>query len=164
MTTDPKNNPNKRGLGRGLGALLPSAAASLPARSSASENKQRTYFLAGIEQLYPSPEQPRRKFDEAQLAELGARYDAELALAEATAAHTKVDASKEGEKAARTWVASVLQNEAIGTAESRDLVDAYVGWFTLRAQWATAVVAWNVAVVRLGRATGEFRAAGSRPR
>ncbi len=101
---------------------------------------------------------------QAQLAELGARYDADTALAEATAAHTKVDAAKEGEKAARTWLASVLQNEAIGTAESRDLVDAYVGWFTLRAQWATAVVAWNVAVVRLGRATGEFRAAGSRPR
>lgn len=70
MTTDPKNNANKRGLGRGLGALLPSVAAPSSARSSASENKQRTYFLAGIEQLYPSPEQPRRKFDEAQLTEL----------------------------------------------------------------------------------------------
>ncbi len=101
---------------------------------------------------------------QAQLAEIGARYDADTALAEAGAAHTKVDASKEGEKAARTWLASVLQNEAIGTAESRDLVDAYVGWFTLRAQWAQAVVAWNVAVIRLGRATGEFRAAGPRPR
>ena len=69
MTTDPKNAANKRGLGRGLGALLPSAAA-LPARLSAQEGKHRTYFLAGIEQLYPSPEQPRRRFDEAQLAEL----------------------------------------------------------------------------------------------
>jgi ParB family chromosome partitioning protein len=69
MTTDPKNTANKRGLGRGLGALLPSAAA-LPARLSAQEGKHRTYFLAGIEQLYPSPEQPRRRFDEAQLAEL----------------------------------------------------------------------------------------------
>jgi ParB family chromosome partitioning protein len=69
MTTDPKNAANKRGLGRGLGALLPTAAA-LPARLSAQEGKHRTYFLAGIEQLYPSPEQPRRRFDEAQLAEL----------------------------------------------------------------------------------------------
>jgi ParB family chromosome partitioning protein len=70
MTTDPKNAMTKRGLGRGLGALLPSAAAPSNARPAASEAKQRTYFLAGIEQLYPSPEQPRRKFDEAQLAEL----------------------------------------------------------------------------------------------
>jgi outer membrane protein TolC len=101
---------------------------------------------------------------QSELAALGAQYDAETALAEANAAHTKVDAAATGEKAARTWLASVLQNEAIGTAESRDLVDAYVAWFTLRAQWATAVVGFNVAVVRLGRATGEFRAAPTRPR
>ena len=52
----------KRGLGRGLGALLP-----VPA------NEQRaatTYFNAGIDELYPSPEQPRRRFDETELAEL----------------------------------------------------------------------------------------------
>ena len=62
MTTQ---DPKKRGLGRGLSALLPSAA---PPRQV--EAKSRTYFLAGIEQLYPSPEQPRRKFDEVQLGEL----------------------------------------------------------------------------------------------
>jgi len=62
------NDPKKRGLGRGLGALLPTAAA--PSASRAMAEGKRTYFLAGIEQLYPSPEQPRRKFDEAQLAEL----------------------------------------------------------------------------------------------
>jgi ParB family chromosome partitioning protein len=61
-------DPKKRGLGRGLSALLPSAAPPSPVRQA--EPRSRTYFLAGIEQLYPSPEQPRRKFDEAQLAEL----------------------------------------------------------------------------------------------
>jgi ParB family transcriptional regulator, chromosome partitioning protein len=98
-------DPRKRGLGRGLGALLPggriasaagdTAAAALgtmpgtasqqerdrsptvPAVPSAYERQplsrgegRRTYFQAGIEELYPSPEQPRRKFDEAKLAEL----------------------------------------------------------------------------------------------
>jgi ParB family transcriptional regulator, chromosome partitioning protein len=63
MTTQ---DPKKRGLGRGLSALLPSA----PPPIRQTVEKSRTYFLAGIEQLYPSPEQPRRKFDEAQLAEL----------------------------------------------------------------------------------------------
>jgi ParB family chromosome partitioning protein len=64
----PTNDPKKRGLGRGLGALLPSAPP--PSLARAMPEGKRTYFLAGIEQLYPSPEQPRRKFDEAQLAEL----------------------------------------------------------------------------------------------
>jgi ParB family chromosome partitioning protein len=32
--------------------------------------RSRSYFAAGIEELYPSPEQPRRRFDEAKLGEL----------------------------------------------------------------------------------------------
>lgn len=62
----------KRGLGRGLGALLPSSPS--PAASAGGDphvpQRSRTYFAAGIEELYPSPEQPRRKFDEAKLTEL----------------------------------------------------------------------------------------------
>ena len=101
---------------------------------------------------------------QSELAELGARFDAETARADATTAHDKLAAAGEGEKAARTWLAAVLQNEAIGTAESRDLADAYLAWFQMRSRWATAVFQWNVAVVRLDRATGEFRADGVRPR
>ena len=100
---------------------------------------------------------------QSELAALGARYDADNALADATAAHDKVAAAAEGERAARTWLASVLQAEAIGTAESKDLADAYIAWFQMRARWAQAVFQWNVAVVRLDRATGEFHAAGRRP-
>ena len=66
MTTDAK----KRGLGRGLGALLPTVptapAPTVPLRG----DKQRTFFTAGIEDIYPSPEQPRRRFEEAKLVEL----------------------------------------------------------------------------------------------
>jgi outer membrane protein TolC len=101
---------------------------------------------------------------QAELAELGARYDAETARAQASAAHDRVVAAGEGEKAARTWLAAVLQNQAIGTAEARDLADAYIAWFQMRARWAKAVFDWNVAVVRLGRATGEYRAGALRPR
>jgi outer membrane protein TolC len=105
----------------------------------------------------------RKAHAQSELAALGARYDADNALAEATAAHDKVAAAGEGEKAARTWLASVLQAEAIGTAESKDLADAYIAWFQMRARWAQAVFQWNVAVVRLDRAAGEFRAGGRRP-
>jgi outer membrane protein TolC len=101
---------------------------------------------------------------QSHLAELGARYDAATAASEAAAAKAKVDATAEGEKAARAWLASVLQNEAIGTAEAKDLVDAYIAWFQLKAHWAQSVFQWNVAVVRLGRAAGEYRAVSNRPR
>lgn len=62
----------KRGLGRGLGALMP--VGSSPGMSLSPGDRppsaRRTYFQAGIEELYPSPEQPRRRFDEGKLAEL----------------------------------------------------------------------------------------------
>lgn len=69
----------KRGLGRGLGALLPGGSLSspsyipvpsAPAQPQAEAPRSRVYFAAGIEDLYPSPEQPRRRFDEAKLGEL----------------------------------------------------------------------------------------------
>ena len=101
---------------------------------------------------------------QSELAARGAEYDAQLARSEAAAAHDKVSAAGTGEKAARTWLAAVLQNEAIGTAEARDLADAYIAWFQMRARWATAVVDWNVAVIHLQRAGGEFHAGPNRPR
>jgi ParB family transcriptional regulator, chromosome partitioning protein len=60
----------KRGLGRGLSALLPTAAAPSPIRGGAADGPKRTYFSAQIEDVYPGPEQPRHNFDEAALGEL----------------------------------------------------------------------------------------------
>ena len=56
----------KRGLGRGLSALLPSTAPP-PVRS---------YFHAQIEDVYPAPDQPRRRFPDAELAELATSIQA----------------------------------------------------------------------------------------
>jgi ParB family chromosome partitioning protein len=71
------SDTKKRGLGRGLGALMPSGAPQAnwspppPTTAPADEApRSRTYFAAGIEDLYPSPEQPRRNFDPAKLDEL----------------------------------------------------------------------------------------------
>jgi outer membrane protein TolC len=105
----------------------------------------------------------RKAHVQSDLAAIGARFDADTALADATAAHDKVAAAGQGEQAGKAWVASVLQAQAIGTAESRDLVDAYIAWFQMRARWAQAVFQWNVAVVRLDRAAGEFHAGPRRP-
>jgi ParB family transcriptional regulator, chromosome partitioning protein len=70
MNTPTTMADKKRGLGRGLSALLPGAGTPTPAPGPSGPPRPRTYFLAGIEELYPSPEQPRRKFDEDKLGEL----------------------------------------------------------------------------------------------
>ncbi len=104
----------------------------------------------------------RKAHDLSDLATIGASYDMQSALAETTGAHDRLAAATEGEKAARTWLASVLQAEAIGAAEARDLADSYIAWFQMRARWSLAIFQWNVAVVRLDRAAGEFHAGGHR--
>jgi ParB family chromosome partitioning protein len=63
----------KRSLGRGLSALMPSPPAPGASTTPAMvPERQRTYFAASIEQVYPSPDQPRRIFDDAELGELAA--------------------------------------------------------------------------------------------
>ncbi len=65
------SDARKRGLGRGLSALLPNAPTPVaPPPAPATPKPPRVYFTIGIEDLYPSPEQPRRKFDDAKLTEL----------------------------------------------------------------------------------------------
>jgi outer membrane protein TolC len=74
-------------------------------------------------------------------------------------AQRRVAAATDGENAARAWVAAVVQADAIGTAASKDLADAYLAWFQMRARLASAIMQWNVATVRLDRAVGGIRAA-----
>jgi ParB family chromosome partitioning protein len=69
------DDKKRRGLGRGLDALLPTRPAAVPAAPApapAAPPAPRTYFAAAIEDVYPSPEQPRRRFADAELDELAA--------------------------------------------------------------------------------------------
>ena len=73
MTTTPK----RRALGRGLSALLPATPVNSDEPDEQWKNKvtripaaRRTYFHAQIEEVVPSPGQPRKRFDEAALEEL----------------------------------------------------------------------------------------------
>lgn len=61
--------PERRGLGRGLSALMAEVATS--AQSEAQGARARDQRLP-VEKLVPNPDQPRRHFDEAALAELAA--------------------------------------------------------------------------------------------
>jgi ParB family chromosome partitioning protein len=61
----------KRGLGRGLDALLPQAPVQPPSRPTTSPGGSTPIaFLAPIEDLHPSRSQPRTRFDEKGLEEL----------------------------------------------------------------------------------------------
>lgn len=69
----------RRALGRGLSALLPdSGPASAAARPGKTPDAveapvsrtDKRYFQAAIEDVYPSPEQPRRRFEDSELDEL----------------------------------------------------------------------------------------------
>jgi outer membrane protein TolC len=73
----------------------------------------------------------------------------------AVEARTRLEASKNGEKSARGWVVSVLQAQAVGTASAKDLADAYIAYFMLRARVLQSTFEWNMAVVALARAAGD---------
>ena len=61
--------PERRGLGRGLSALMAEVATT--AQSDAQETRARDQRLP-IERIVPNPDQPRRHFDDTALAELAA--------------------------------------------------------------------------------------------
>lgn len=84
------------------------------------------------------------------------KLEHKTAEAQALLAQSRLTALKEGERAGRAWVASVLQAEAIGAASAKDLADAYLAHFTARAALLESTYAWNLAVIELRRQAGEF--------
>ncbi|HTE49352.1 MAG TPA: ParB/RepB/Spo0J family partition protein [Kofleriaceae bacterium] len=79
---DPAGPGKRRALGRGLSALLPStprppaspgALTSPGARAATGDvpsTGPRNYYVAPVEDIHPQPNQPRRRFAEAELEEL----------------------------------------------------------------------------------------------
>jgi len=92
----------------------------------------------------------------ADAAKLKMTVDVEKALAEARAARDRIAASRDGERAARGWVAAVLQADAVGAAEAKEIADAYIAYFGARARLLQSTFDFNIATTRLRRATGGF--------
>ncbi len=75
---DPGGPGKRRALGRGLSALLPTASRPPPPPGSAGAGAgaapgtaaSRSYFSAPVEEIHPSPNQPRKRFADAELDEL----------------------------------------------------------------------------------------------
>ena len=62
MEENRMQNIKKKGLGRGLGALIPSMESSKP--------ENRTFLFVGIEEVRPNPFQPRKKVKDADIEQL----------------------------------------------------------------------------------------------
>ena len=73
-----------RRLGRGLDALIPGAMAPAPTAQAPSSDYQRL----PLDRIRPNPYQPRREFDEAELAELQASLKASGLLQPITVRHS----------------------------------------------------------------------------
>jgi outer membrane protein TolC len=82
-------------------------------------------------------------------------FAVEQAHTRAVEAHARLEAAREGERSARGWVLSVVQADAIGTTQAKDLADAYLAYFTLHGRVAQSIYDWNLAVVALRAAIGE---------
>ncbi len=78
------------------------------------------------------------------------------ALAQATQAKVRLAALKNGERAGKAWVASVLQADAIGAASAKDLADAYLAYFSAHSKLLQSIFQWNIAAFELRRRQGEF--------
>lgn len=63
-----ENKTKKRGLGRGLSALMSDVTQEIPPH--VEQAPRRADFFVPVEQVQPNPDQPRRAFDDAALQEL----------------------------------------------------------------------------------------------
>jgi outer membrane protein TolC len=84
----------------------------------------------------------------------GIQLEVRKAYGEMSEASERVKAVQKGEKAAKSWISAVVQNFAVGLAETRDLTDALLAFFNMRYRYLQAVYDYNIAVAALTRVTG----------
>ena len=98
---------------------------------------------------------------EAQEAELrrsealgGINFEVEKAFSEMKEADQRLKTVQKGEKAARQWIAAIMQNISVGLAEAKDFSDALLAFFQARARDLQGLYDYNVAVASLTRVSG----------
>jgi outer membrane protein TolC len=84
----------------------------------------------------------------------GLAAEADKAWSEARDAKDRLAASRLGEKESRAWLVSTLQATQAGLAEPKDLADALLAWFGMRARVLQALFDWDVGALTLQRAMG----------
>jgi outer membrane protein TolC len=84
----------------------------------------------------------------------GIALDVRKSYGELREATARTEALRKGEKAGKSWISAVAQNFTVGLAEARDLTDALLAFFQMRARYLQSVFDQNVAGAALARATG----------
>ena len=103
----------------------------------------------------------RRLRAEAQEADLrrsealgGIKFEVEKAYAEMKEADLRLKTVQKGEKAARQWIAAIMQNISVGLAETKDFSDALLAFFQARTRHLQGVYDFNIAASSLTRVAG----------
>lgn len=84
----------------------------------------------------------------------GIALEVKKSYGEMTEAAARVQTLEKGSKAAKSWITAVAQNFAIGLAETRDLSDALLAHFQMRARYLQAIYDLEIGRAVLARATG----------
>ena len=84
----------------------------------------------------------------------GIGFEVEKAFSEMKEADERLKAVRKGEKAARQWIAAIMQNISVGLAETKDFSDALLAFFQARARTLQGQYDFNIAIASLTRVTG----------
>jgi outer membrane protein TolC len=84
----------------------------------------------------------------------GISFEVEKAYTEMKEADQRLKTVQKGEKAARQWIAAIMQNISVGLAETKDFSDALLAFFQAHTRCLQALYDCNIAVASLTRVAG----------
>jgi outer membrane protein TolC len=84
----------------------------------------------------------------------GVLFEVRKAYGELSEAQARTEAVHKGERAGKAWISAVAQNFTVGLAEARDLSDALLAFFQMRARYLQAVFDLNISASALARSIG----------
>jgi outer membrane protein TolC len=84
----------------------------------------------------------------------GINFEVEKAYSEMNEADQRLKTVQKGEKAARQWIAAIMQNISVGLAEAKDFSDALLAFFQARIRNLQGQYDYNIAVASLTRVSG----------
>jgi outer membrane protein TolC len=151
-----------------LGTATYAYASSIDHPSNAFANNPYNTSGVGIAAAFRMPldlfvknahaQRLRAEFREAELrrndALGGIGFEVEKAYTEMKEAEQRLKTVQKGEKAARQWIAAIMQNISVGLAETKDFSDALLAFFQARVRCLQGLYDHNIAVASLTRVSG----------